>query len=306
MAKVFEVVILGSGSAKPTKRRLPSGQVLRMGPKQFLIDCGEGSQLQMMRKGIKFNNIQAIFISHLHGDHIFGLPGYITTLSLHNRTKKLNIYGPPGIEDLIKLVLHLGKTTLSFDIEYIIVPKQAHSVILDDFGYRVHAMALKHRVECYGYVFEEIGPRRSIIKQSCEAHKVPLHFFEKLRMGEDFVLPSGEVIPNSELTNQAAPARKYAYMSDTIYDPSIVPHIADVNLLYHESTFLHELAARAKETYHSTSKQAGEIAKMANVKKLLLGHFSSRYNEVNELLEEAKLEFENTDIAEEGHTYTIN
>jgi len=305
MARTFEVTILGTGSAKPTKQRLPSAQIVRMGPKQFLVDCGEGTQLQMMRKGIKFNNIQAIFISHLHGDHILGLPGYISTLSLHNRTKKLHIYGPPGVEDLVQLVLKIGRTHLSFEIEYHIVPKAPFSQIIDEFGYSVYAVALKHRIECYGYIFEEAGPDRSILKEACELNDVPLHFYEKLRMGEDFEHSNGQVIKNVDLTVSAAPHRKYSYMSDTIYDPSIVPYIRKSDLLYHESTFLHALEARAKETFHSTAKQAGIIAHQAEAKELLLGHFSSRYSDVSAFEKEAKIEFPNTSIAREGQTYTI-
>ena len=305
MARTFEVTILGTGSAKPTKRRLPSAQIVRMGPKQFLVDCGEGTQLQMMRKGIKFNNIQAIFISHLHGDHILGLPGYISTLSLHNRTKKLHIYGPPGIEDLIQMVLHIGKTHLTFEIEYHLIPRAPFSQIIDEFGYSVYSVALKHRIECYGYIFEEAGPSRSIVKEACEKENVPLYFYEQLRLGKDYERDNGEVVKNEELTVAAAPHRKYSYMSDTIYDPGIVPYIKQSDLLYHESTFLHEMKARAKETFHSTAKQAGMIAQEAEVEKLLLGHFSSRYSDVTDLKNEAQEEFPNTSIAEEGQTYTI-
>ncbi len=305
MAQTFEVTVLGTGSAKPTSRRLPSAQWLKIGSHKFLIDCGEGTQMQLMKLGIGFNNVNAIFISHLHGDHLFGLPGYINTLSLHNRSKGLKIYGPPGIKDLINLVLHLGRTTLSFEIEYIEIPKQAYALLVDEYGYKVYSVALKHRVECYGYIFEECGPERKINVEACEELNIPFTWYERLRKGQNYTAADGTEINFEELTIQGPPNRRYAYMSDTIYDPSIAPYLAQVNLLYHEATFAHELQARAKETFHSTAIQAALIAQMAEAKHLLIGHFSSRYDNVEPLKAEALSVFKNTEIATEGSSYTI-
>lgn len=296
----FEVTILGCGSAMPTTLHNPPSQLVDVNEKLFMIDCGEGTQLQMRKQKARMSKLHSIFISHLHGDHIFGLPGLISTLSLLGRTGELNIYAHKEIELLLNpLLLYLGRH-LSFKVNVIPIQPNEKQLLFENRTLRVHSFPLKHRMDTSGFLFEEKESPRHMIREMIDFYNIPVKQIQDIKAGSDFVTADGQVIKNEILTYPSAPPRKYAYCSDTAFSPDIIPHIANVDVLYHEATFAESESVRAKETFHSTARQAAEIAKAANVKKLIIGHFSSRYNELDELLNEAKAVFPNTELAFEG------
>jgi ribonuclease Z len=305
MHKAFEVTVLGTSSASPTKYRHPSAQFVRMEGEYFLIDCGEGTQLQLTRMGLRMHRIRFILITHLHGDHFFGLPGLITSMGLHGRSDKLTIAGPAALQPLLEAILACGETTLPFEIEYIVCDPNRSEEILVSPAFKVVTVPLKHRIPCTGYILKENGPELKLNVAQCEKLKIPVQSYEAIKSGLDYVQDNGTIIPNAELTLPGNKNRSYAYISDTIYDENIAVAVRDCTVLYHEATFLHELEARAKETYHTTALQAGKIAAMAGVSQLLIGHFSARYNDADELQTEARNVFANTEVAEEGKTYTV-
>jgi ribonuclease Z len=301
----FEVTILGSSSATPIYTRHPTAQVLNIRERFFLIDCGEGTQSQLVRYKIRFNRITHIFISHLHGDHYLGLMGLLSTMHLQGRTNELHLFGQPDLMDIIEMQLRFSQTNLRYNLIFHPIRQYAGSVIMDDDDVLVRTILLNHRIPCTGFLFKEKPkPRKLLIKQLQERH-IPFAFYNRLKDGEDFTDDDGKIIPNSELTISSTPPRSYAFCSDTIYDESIVDEVKDVDLLYHESTFLEEMEERARATFHSTAKQAAFIAKKANVKKLLIGHFSARYKTLEPFLEEAQTVFENTELAIEGKTFEV-
>lgn len=296
----FEVTILGCGSAMPTTLHNPPSQLVDVNEKLFMIDCGEGTQLQMRKYKARMSKLHSIFISHLHGDHIFGLPGLISTLSLLGRTGDLNIYAHKEIELLLKpLIRYLGHN-LSFKINLIPIQPDGLQLIYENKSLRVHSFPLKHRMDTNGFLFEEKESPRHIIREMIDFYQIPVKRIQRIKAGDDFVTAEGNVIKNNILTYTSAPPRKYAYCSDTAFNPDIVPYISGVDVLYHEATFADSETARAKETFHSTARQAAVIAKEAGVRKLVIGHFSSRYNEMQHLLLEAQEEFPQTELAYEG------
>jgi ribonuclease Z len=300
MQKDFELTILGTGSATPTRLRHPSAQYLRMEGDYFLIDCGEGTQNQILKFGLRFNKIKYILISHLHGDHYFGLPGMITTMSLQGRLEPLTIIGPSELWPIIELILKSGNTTLTYEINFIPTDAEQPALVLEKAQWEIRSFPLRHRIKCTGFLIKEKGPLRKISKQACEKLGVPFSFYDSLKAGANYIAPDGKTYENALLTLPAAPNRTYAYVSDSIYDEGILPHISGADWLYHEATFKHDLLDRALITFHTTSLQAGEIAARAQVKNLILGHFSARYADVGPLLEEAKTAFPNSRIAIEG------
>jgi len=300
MQKPFEVTVLGTSSATPTKDRNPSAQYVRLDKHVFLFDCGEGTQNQLLRNQLKLQKIKYVLISHMHGDHYFGLPGLITSMSLFNRTEPLILIGPKAVWDFLNLVISEGGGVLSFEIEFIETNPNVSQEIITHDDFSITTVPLKHRIPCTGFVLQEKGPVRKINVDACIENGVPVSFYEELKLGKNYLSPSGREIDNEDLTFEALSLRSFAYISDTIYDPTIVPYIQNVNLLYHESTFMHDRLSRAEETYHSTAKQAGMIAAAANVEQLMLGHYSARYDDLLPLLEEAKLEHENTLLGSEG------
>lgn len=302
----FDVTILGCGSAMPTTLHNPSSQLVDANEKLFMVDCGEGTQLQMRRFKTHMSKLHSIFISHLHGDHIFGLPGLISTLSLLGRKTDLNIYAHAEIGCLLNpLISYLGQH-LSYKINIVpIEPKKELQLIFESRTLNVFAFPLRHRMPTSGFLFREKEQPRHIIRQMIDFYGIPVHQIRRIKEGEDFVTPDGTIVKNEILTHPAAPPRAYAYCSDTAFCPEIVPYIADVDVLYHEATFAESESARAKATFHSTARQAAEIARAANVKKLIIGHFSSRYNELGQLLDEAKAVFDNTELAFEGKIVEI-
>lgn len=296
----FELSILGCGSALPTTKHFLSSQVINLRDKLFMIDCGEGTQIQFRRMKLNFNRLNHIFISHLHGDHCFGLLGFLSTLNLLGRTATVYIYAQPEAETIFQPLLSYFCRDMSYDIVFRSFDPFKHEVIFEDRTVKVSSIPLKHRVPTAGFLFEEKAKRPHIIRDMIDFYKIPTSLINRIKDGENFTTPEGEIIPNHRLTRSATPPKRYAYCSDTAYSEKIIPIIKGVDLLYHEATFSRKDMARAKETYHSSAEQAAEIAKKAEVKRLMIGHFSARYPKEQLLLEEAKTVFSNTVLAEEG------
>ncbi len=304
MAK-FQVTILGCGSAVPTTLHNPPSQLVEMNDKLFMIDCGEGTQLQMRKFKARISKLHGMFISHLHGDHIFGLPGLISTLSMLGRTNDLNIYAHKEISLLLKpLLIYLGHH-MQFKINLSPLNPDSHELLFENRSIKISSFPLKHRVATNGFLFVEKESPRHIIPEKIDHYKIPVKQIREIKDGADFVTSDGNVVSNELLTNPGNPARAYAYCSDTAYYPEIIPYIKGADLLYHEATFAESERTRAAETYHSTARQAAEIAKAAKVKKLVIGHYSSRYNELGGLLKEAVDVFPNTELAVEGKVFEI-
>ncbi|MFQ9316287.1 ribonuclease Z [Dysgonomonas mossii] len=296
----FELDILGCGSATPTTLHNPSSQVLNIRDKLFMIDCGEGTQLQFRRSKLRFGRLNSIFISHLHGDHCFGLIGLISTLGLLGRTGDITIYSVAGLEEILRPEIDFFCKDNPFQVKIETFDPKKSELIYDDRSVSVTTIPLKHRVPCAGFLFREKQKEAHLIPEMIKFHNIPIRELANIKKGADFITEEGKVIPNSHLTIPSEPARSYAYCSDTAYNEKIVPIIEGVDLLYHEATFVDEDAARAKATGHSTASQAAQIAKLANVKKMMIGHFSARYPDNQILLDEARKIFPNTILANEG------
>ena len=301
----FEVIILGSSSATPIYNRHPTAQVLNVRERFFLIDCGEGTQMQMMRFNIKMHRISHIFISHLHGDHYLGLMGLISTMHLQGRTTELHIYGQQDLMDIIEMQLRLSNTILRYNLIFHAVRHYVSSVILEDEDILVKSIVLNHRIPCTGFLFREKPKPRKLLINKTKQYNIPFSYFNKIKNGEDYEDDFGNIIPNEELTVASPAPLSYAFCSDTIFDETIAGEVKGVDLLYHESTFMHEMADRARATFHTTSLQAAQLAKKAEVKKLLLGHFSARYKNLSLMLDEAKSVFPKTELALEGLRFEV-
>jgi ribonuclease Z len=296
----FKVHILGCGSATPTLRHAPTAQVVDLRDKLYMIDCGEGSQLQMRRYHIRFNRLNHIFLSHLHGDHCFGLPGLISTLGMLGRTGALTVHGPDGTEDFLSPLVERFCKELPFPICYNRIAPQKHALVMEDRSLSVYSIPLRHRIPACGYLFSEKPREPHLLPEMIAACKIPLRELAGIKQGKDFVTDDGEIIPYTRLTRPADPPRRYAFCSDTAFSPSIIPCIRGVDCLYHESTFLEKDLPRAKDTFHSTARQAAEIARQASVRQLVLGHYSARYDDLSPFAEEAGAIFQNVILAEEG------
>ena len=303
--EIFDIYILGCGSALPTTKHNASSQVLRIGNKQFMIDCGEGTQLQLRRSHLHFSFINHIFISHLHGDHCFGLIGLISTFGLLGRTAPLHIYADKMLQTLLQPQLAFFCRELKYQVIFHDIDATKHALIYEDNSITVHTLPQKHRIPCCGFLFKEKPKKRHIRRDMIDAYNIPEYKRRGIKDGEDYITPDGETIPNARLTTDASPSRSYAYCSDTLPCPENTEYIKDCDILYHEATFATKEKERAKATFHSTASQAAEIALQANVKKLIIGHFSSRYDDDNELLTEAKDVFANTELATEGKCFKI-
>ncbi len=297
---VFDLNILGCGSALPTTRHLPTSQVIDLRDKLYMIDCGEGTQLQLRRMRIRFNRLNHIFISHLHGDHCFGLPGLLSTLGLLGRTASITIHAAKEIRDYMDPVMAVFCKGLPFEVKFNPIDPYQHALIMEDRSVSVYTIPLKHRIPTCGFLFVEKPSESHIIREMVDFYKVPVKMLKDIKQGQDFVTEEGEVVPNSRLTIPAKPPKKYAYCSDTAFNPDIIPIIENVDLLYHEATFGEDELLRAKETFHSTAAQAAEIAKRANAKRLIIGHYSARYEELTALKEEADKIFPGTILGQEG------
>lgn len=301
----FELKILGSNSATPAHGRYMTSQVLDMGDLTFLIDCAEATQMQLQRYKVRIQKINHIFISHLHGDHIFGLPGLLLSMSLNNRQEKLFIFSPPGLKLLIDTVFKTSQSHLSYEIEYIETNPEVSTIIFENEKLNVTTIPLKHRIPANGYLFKEKTMLRRMKKEPLAKLKIPYQCINLIKMGDGWTDEAGVYYPNQALTEGPPTPKTYAFCSDTVYFEEIITIIKDVDLLYHEATFMHELLDKAEITGHSTALQAAKIAKAAKVKKLILGHFSSRYISPNCLLEEAKTVFLNTELAIEGAIFSV-
>ncbi|MDL1913185.1 MAG: ribonuclease Z [Bergeyella sp.] len=289
------LTVLGFNSAIPTVRSYPTAQLLEMSGRTFLIDCGEGTQVQLRRAKAKFSKINHIFISHLHGDHCFGLPGLIASFRLLGREKPLYVYGPKGIREMLETIFRLTETRKEFEIIYKELSIEVSEKIYEDKNMEVFTIPLDHRIYCNGYLFrEKPKPRRLNMVEISKYPEIEICDYEHLKRGKDFVLKDDYPLKNSTLTFDPSPGISYAFCSDTRFTTSIIPIIKQVDLLYHESTFLHDLKEMADFTGHTTAKEAAILAKEANVGKLVLGHFSNRYSDLNVFLEEARPIFPNT------------
>jgi ribonuclease Z len=301
----FDVYILGCGSALPTRHHLPASQIVDIRGKLFMIDCGEGTQLQFRNTKLNYNKIYDIFISHLHGDHCFGLIGLISTMGMLGRNAKLTIHAPENLEGLLRPQLDFFCKELPYEVKIISFNTSSSEIIYEDKSLEVLTIPLKHRIPSAGFLFREKPKELHVIKEMLDFHKVPVRDIQLIKKGLDFVKPDGEIIPNSLLTNSATPSKSYAYCSDTAYTESVIPYIKGIDLLYHEATFCELEKDRAKSTMHSTAAQAGKIARLANVKRLLIGHYSARYLNDKMFLKEAKTEFENVLLADENQKIEV-
>lgn len=305
MASAFELTILGSSSATPTAKRYPTAQLLNVAERFFLIDCGEATQIQLRRYKIRFQRINHIFISHLHGDHYLGLMGLLSSFHLLGRKNAINIYAPAGLQKIIDLQLEISGTVLSYEVTWHETDMEKPGIIFEDKILSVETVILNHRIPCTGFIFREKERPFSIDKEQAAFYKVPRSQMMSIKNGNDAVLEDGTVIPNHYVTRGRQKARSYAFCSDTRFDDRVVEAVKDVDMLYHEATFLHELLERAKQTYHTTALEAGRAARLAKVSKLIIGHFSVRYTDLQPLLREAQTEFAETYLGEEGAVFNI-
>jgi ribonuclease Z len=301
----FEVTILGSSSATPIFNRNPTAQALNINEHLYLIDCGEGTQQQMLRFDIKASRIDYIFISHLHGDHYLGLIGLLSSMHLNGRKKPLYLFGPPHLMEIIDLQLKYSETTLHFPLEFKETNAQKAEVIVSNNDIIVETIPLDHRIDCTGFLFREKKRLRKLIKEKLEELNIPAEYYAALKKGNDYTAANGTVYKNDTLTTDSAAPKSYAYCSDTLYNEQYFDQINNVTLLYHEATFLNDMLDRANDTHHTTALQAGQIAVKVNAKRLLIGHFSARYKTLNELLDEARSIFPETELAIEGKTFNI-
>jgi ribonuclease Z len=300
---MLAITILGNNSAIPAFDRNPTAQVLQTTEESYLIDCGEGTQMQIAKYKIRRNRISRIFISHLHGDHYYGLIGLLTSMSLLGRTQELYLHGPAPLEELIQLQLKLSDTTLSYPLHF--HPLKNEGIIVDENKITIECFKVQHRIECWGFLFRQKKNLRKVNAERAAVYEIPAAFYEKLQQGHDYITKKGTIVPNEEVTMAAPKGKSYAYCADTIYDETLVDKVKQVDMLYHEATYLKDLHERAASRYHSTTVQAASIAKLAAVKKLLIGHFSSKYETLEAFLPEACAVFENTELALEGACYKI-
>lgn len=301
----FEVTILGSSSATPIFNRNPSAQVLNINERLFLIDCGEGTQQQLIRNNIKSQRINHIFISHLHGDHYLGLVGLLSSLHLNGRTRPMYIFGPPELQEILDIQFRYSQTELRYPLVFQATQTQASEIIFENPDIIVETIILEHRIPCTGFKFSQKKRLRKIIREKVDALGIPVDMIPLIKRGMDYTDKNGVVYPSSELTTDADEPRTYAYCSDTICNWNYLDQISGSDTIYHEATFMNDMLSRAEETYHTTALQAAEVAEKAGAKQLLLGHFSARYRELDPLLQEARTVFPNSKLALEGHTFSI-
>ena len=301
----FELTILGCNSAVPAFDRHPSSQVLKIQEQCYLIDCGEGTQMRMLEYRIKKNKIRSIFISHLHGDHIYGLIGLLNSYNLAGRKERLDIFSPPGLEEIINVHLKYAARPFVYPVTFHIVDTTQSQAIYEDEYVEVTSIPLIHRIPTTGYLFKEKEKAPGIIAEQLERYQIPFQKIPEIKSGSDFIQEDGTIIPHDQLVHPPVAGRSYAYCSDTMYTENYLDIIQGADLLYHESTFAHELLSLAIRTMHSTALQAATIARKAKVAKLILGHYSSRYRDTGVLLKEARKVFLATEAGEGGKRYTV-
>ena len=301
----MNLTILGCYAATPRTFTNPTSQVLEIRNRLFLIDCGEGTQVQLRKNKIKFSAINHIFISHLHGDHFYGLIGLISTFNLLNRNNPLTVYGPKGIEEIIRLQLKLSKSWPQYELHFVELTSTASEVIFEDEKVIVKTIPLKHRVYTNGFLFQEKLKERKLNVDAVQTYEIDKCYFQNIKNGKDITLEDGRVISNADLTFDPPQPKSYAFCSDTMYHESIIPIIKDVDYLYHEATFLDSEEKLAEKTMHSTAKQAAMIAKKSNSKQLILGHYSTRYASIDLFKEEAETIFENVALGDDGKFFEL-
>ena len=296
----FELTILGCGSAIPTLRHGSTSQILEHHSQLYLIDCGEGAQLQMRKYKIRFLKINHIFISHNHGDHCLGLPGFLSSLHLLGRTRGLDIFCQSGLREAVEYQLKISHSRLRYPIDWHILNPEEKELIYENKNIEVHSFPLNHRVPCCGFRFSEKQKLRNIKPDVIQKYNIPIPRIRQIKAGSDYKLDDGTTIENKDLTYEPEPPLSYAFCSDTAYDLRTANYVRNVDLLYHESTFLDEDTKRAEDTYHSTATHAAQVAKQANAGKLILGHYSARYRNEELFEEEAKKIFDRVQISAEG------
>ncbi len=301
----MKLTILGCYAATPRTITKPTSQVLEIKNRMFLIDCGEGTQVQLRKNKIKFSKINQVFISHLHGDHFFGLIGLISTFSLLGRTTDLHIYGPKGIKEIILLQLRLSNSWTNYGLYFHELESDESVTVFEDEKVLVTTIPLKHRVYTNGFLFQEKVGERKLNMDAVLNYEIESCYYQKIKNGKDITLEDDRIIPNSELTFDPIPPKSYAFCSDTVYYEAVIPIIENVDVLYHESTFLESEESLAQKTLHSTAKEAARIALKANVKQLILGHYSTRYESITLFKEEAETVFPEVLLAEDGKTFEL-
>jgi len=301
----FRVHILGCGSALPTLHHNASAQVVEIRGKLFLVDCGEGTQVQLRRSRLRFTKISAVFITHLHGDHCFGLIGMLSTFGLLGRTARLAIYAPAALEDMLKQQMQLFCHDFDYEVDFHAVDTNQQQVIYEDRSLTVETIPLEHRMPCCGYLFREKPSLPHIRRDMIDFYQIPTSQINNIKAGADWTTPDGEVVKNERLVEPADPTRSYAYCSDTRYIPTLPSRIKGVSTLYHESTYGEDNLLMAQKYYHSTARQAAMVAREAGVGQLLLGHYSSRYEDEQVLLREAREVFENTHLTDENAVFDV-
>ena len=301
----FKIHILGCGSALPTLHHYASAQVVEMRGKQFMIDCGEGTQMQLRRSRIRFTKLSAVFITHLHGDHCFGLIGMISTFGLLGRTAKLDVYAPKELELMLQEQMRMFCHNFDYEVAFHAVDTRKQQVVYEDRSLTVESIPLEHRMPCCGYLFKEKATLPHIRRDMIDFYQIPVSQINNLKTGSDWITAEGETVPNSKLVEAADQPRSYAYCSDTRYIPTLHERIRGVTALYHESTYGEDNLLMAEKYYHSTARQAALVARDAGAGKLLLGHYSSRYEDENVLLNEAKQVFENSFLCDEQMVFEL-
>ena len=301
----FKIHILGCGSALPTLHHYASAQVVEMRGKQFMIDCGEGTQMQLRRSRIRFTKLSAVFITHLHGDHCFGLIGMISTFGLLGRTAKLDVYAPKELEHMLQEQMRMFCHNFDYEVAFHAVDTRKQQVVYEDRSLTVESIPLEHRMPCCGYLFKEKATLPHIRRDMIDFYQIPVSQINNIKAGSDWITAEGETVPNSKLVEVADQPRSYAYCSDTRYIPTLHERIRGVTALYHESTYGEDNLLMAEKYYHSTARQAALVARDAGAGKLLLGHYSSRYEDENVLLNEAKQVFENSFLCDEQMVFEL-
>lgn len=300
----MKVTILGNNSALPAFGRNPTAQVVSVYGEYLLLDCGEGTQVQMQKFGMKWRKLNHIFISHMHGDHYYGLFGLINSMSLLGRTAPLHLFGPAALEPLLMKTLELADTELCYPFFFHALPEGSERLV-DTDTFSVTCFPVEHRIACHGFLIESKTRGRKLLPEKCRELEIPRYYYDKLKAGANYERKDGTVIKNEEVTTDGPQPKKYAYCADTLYTDSFLPYIKGADVIYHESTYLHDDAEKAKMRFHSTALQAAELAKKADAKLLLLGHYSSKYRELAPFREEAMTVFPNTMVTIEGTTYDV-
>jgi ribonuclease Z len=301
---MLSVTILGNNSAVPAFNRHPTSQVVTQDGVNYLVDCGEGTQIQMIKYKIRRGKISHIFISHLHGDHYFGLVGLLHTFGLLSHKQELHVYGPAPLQQIIEMQMKVTETQLAYPLFFHTLTENA--ILVDNEKIRISCFKTTHRIECYGFLFEEKEGKRKLLIDKVRKLNIPISFYTSLQNGLDYITPRGHKIENDVVTAPPEKGKKYAFCADTRYDESLIPIIYGADMIYHETTYLDNMRDKAYERFHSTTKQAAELARKAMVKKLVIGHFSSKYSSLELFESEAREVFPNTVLAEEGSVYEVH